>query len=115
MIQQRHTSILQKVVEERVAKEEDAKESLEQLVISLSLVRPPFSTPVPPADYLRKQAYDKRPGAGADSILASIHADSNVRIAAVRGLFGALSKATDPTAPEMVRIFKIIYVHLYFI
>ena len=105
MIQQRHASILQKVVEERMAKEEDVKESLEQLVISLSLVRPPFSTPVLPTDYLRKQAYDKRPGAGADSILASIHADSSVRIAAVRGLFGALSKATDPTAPEMVLIF----------
>lgn len=53
--------------------------------------------------YLCEQTYDKKhSGAGADSILTSIHADGSIRVAAVHGLFKILSKATDPTAPDMV-------------
>ena len=104
MIQQRHPSILQNVVEERMAKEENMKGPLEQLVISLSLVSPPIPHSSSPVLTIYEQTYDKRPGADADNILASIHADSSVRIAAVHGLFKVLSKATDPTAPDMVAI-----------
>ena len=39
-IQQRHTSILQTAADDIVAKREDAKEAVEQLIISLSMVEP---------------------------------------------------------------------------
>ncbi|EAU87657.2 hypothetical protein CC1G_09118 [Coprinopsis cinerea okayama7 len=79
-LQQRHPAVVQKVTKELIDEDDDSKDTIEQLILSLSVTQNiPASKTTP----------------GLDVIIASTHADANVREIAVKKLLAALSGADD--------------------
>ncbi|KAJ2923032.1 hypothetical protein H1R20_g14063, partial [Candolleomyces eurysporus] len=80
MLHQRHPAIVQKIAEEIIAEDEDNKEAVEELVMSLSTTQNISS--------------GSQNAPSFDLIVSSTHADSNVRVIAVRKLVSSLVEAT---------------------
>lgn len=82
--------MLQRVVEE-ICKDENVKDAVEQLIMSLSMVRT-FSRIADPEIHQYFQVYAPAgEGAHVDLVLASANADANVRAIAVRDLYKVLA------------------------
>ncbi|TFK48252.1 hypothetical protein OE88DRAFT_1664727 [Heliocybe sulcata] len=79
LIQQRYPEILQKTAEKIIAEDEDAKEAVEQLILSLSIVQ--VSSALGHVD-----------GLSRDIIVGSSNADPSVRTISVRNIYEALGK-----------------------
>ena len=81
MIQQRHPQVVQKVTQEIIEEDDDKKDAVEELIISLSTTQAVSAS--------------TKDAASLDLIVSSTHADVNVRAIAVKKLIASLPREVE--------------------
>jgi hypothetical protein len=97
-LQQRHPELVQDVSRSFIEEDEDQQEAIQQLVLSLSVVRRVIHLPIPFFSFTRQKTSHKGDEPEVDMVVASMDGNAETRAAAVQSMLRTLRQSTglDP-------------------